>query len=195
MSKKLTHFKKGFTLVETMVAISILMLAILGPLSIAAAGLRNSAYARDQITAYYLAQEAIEFARDKRDDNYFKNFNNPSTPISWLYGLNTECSSTGGCVLDSLEWFKGNPPTKQCNATAVPDDCGSQQMYVTTDGYYTYETPTGAIPARYKRIIKITPVSGSSDEVTVTAYMSWTAAGGAQKSFQLTENMFNIYKN
>lgn len=58
---------QGFTILETLVAISILILAITAPLAIIAQALRSSYYARDQITAYYLAQEAVEFLRNKRD--------------------------------------------------------------------------------------------------------------------------------
>lgn len=58
----------GFTILETLVAISILVLALTAPLAIVAQALRSSYYARDQVTAYYLAQEAIEFLRNKRDN-------------------------------------------------------------------------------------------------------------------------------
>lgn len=60
--------EKGFTILETLVAISILVLALTAPLAIVAQALRSSYYARDQVTAYFLAQEAIEFLRNKRDN-------------------------------------------------------------------------------------------------------------------------------
>lgn len=59
--------KTGFTLIETLVAISILLIALTGPLTIAAKGLNTAYYARDQITAFYLAQEGIEYLRNIRD--------------------------------------------------------------------------------------------------------------------------------
>ena len=58
---------QGFTILETLVAISILVLALTAPLAIVAQALRSSYFARDQVTAYFLAQEAIEFLRNKRD--------------------------------------------------------------------------------------------------------------------------------
>jgi prepilin-type N-terminal cleavage/methylation domain-containing protein len=58
---------QGFTILETLVAISILVLALTAPLAIVAQALRSSYYARDQVTAYFLAQEAVEFLRNKRD--------------------------------------------------------------------------------------------------------------------------------
>lgn len=57
----------AFTIVETLVAISILAIALTGPLSIVAQSLRSSYFSRDQITAFYLAQEAVEHIRNQRD--------------------------------------------------------------------------------------------------------------------------------
>lgn len=57
----------GFTILETLVAIAILIVAITGPLAIVAQALRASYFSRDQITAYYLAQEAVEYIRNTRD--------------------------------------------------------------------------------------------------------------------------------
>lgn len=68
LGKRLDHQKGGFTILETLVAIAILILAITAPLAIIAQALRSSYYARDQVTAYYLAQEAIEFLRNRRDN-------------------------------------------------------------------------------------------------------------------------------
>ena len=58
----------GFTILETLVAISILILALTAPLVIVSQALKSSYFSRDQITAYYLAQEAIEYIRNKRDN-------------------------------------------------------------------------------------------------------------------------------
>jgi Tfp pilus assembly protein PilV len=52
----------GFTIVETLVAITILMIAIAGPLTIAQKGLTASTYARDQMIASFLAQDGLEYA-------------------------------------------------------------------------------------------------------------------------------------
>jgi prepilin-type N-terminal cleavage/methylation domain-containing protein len=61
--------EKGFTIIETLVAIFILLIVTTGPLAFAQSGLRASFLARDQITAFYLAQEAIEIIKNARDTN------------------------------------------------------------------------------------------------------------------------------
>src|SRR3989338_617192 len=79
--------QRGFSLVETIVAIAILTFAMVAPLSLAQRGLNASIYARDQITAFYLAQEAIEYVRNVRDTNNLEGF---SGGAAWLSGLE-EC--------------------------------------------------------------------------------------------------------
>ena len=57
---------EGFTLVETLVAISIFTMSILALLVILTQGIANTNYAKHKITASYLAQEGIEYARNVR---------------------------------------------------------------------------------------------------------------------------------
>ena len=87
---------RAFTLVETLVAISILTVAIIGPFVAIQNALMASYAARDQLVASMLAQEAIEYVRAVRDSNYIYIAYTPGTTRSWFYGLD----STGGtnCV-------------------------------------------------------------------------------------------------
>jgi prepilin-type N-terminal cleavage/methylation domain-containing protein len=84
-----TAKQKAFTLVETLVAISILTIALTGPLAIIAQALRSSYFSRDQITAYYLAQEAVEYIRNQRDFNGLQGVSAPAAE-DWLHGVATD---------------------------------------------------------------------------------------------------------
>lgn len=57
----------GFTLVETLVAISIFTMSILGLMSVLASGISNTGFAKKKMQATYLAQEGIEYVRNQRD--------------------------------------------------------------------------------------------------------------------------------
>ena len=72
---RIQHSQRGFTLLETLVAISILLIAVVGPMSIIGRSLPQSAYARDHAIAVNLAQEGIEAVRQKRDSNMLDKWN------------------------------------------------------------------------------------------------------------------------
>ncbi len=57
---------KGFTLVETLVAISILSLSILAGFTAVQNSLKSSVTAKNQMIAFYLTQDAMEFIKNKR---------------------------------------------------------------------------------------------------------------------------------
>jgi len=75
MIKFLKHKNKkaGFTLVETLVAISIFTSSIVVLMSVLGSGISNTNYAKDKITAGYLAQEGIEYLRNARDQYLLTN--------------------------------------------------------------------------------------------------------------------------
>ena len=65
----LIKYNKGFTLLETLVAVAILMVAIVGALSLVSRGLSAAFVAKDQVTAFYLTVEAVEDIKNWRESN------------------------------------------------------------------------------------------------------------------------------
>ncbi|MCK6462370.1 MAG: type II secretion system GspH family protein [Candidatus Pacebacteria bacterium] len=82
----LSKMTRGFTLIETIVAIALLSAAVAGPLTMAIKSISNASVSQDQLTAFYLAQEAIEYVRKVRDDNVLSG----NSGSDWLEGLD-EC--------------------------------------------------------------------------------------------------------
>ena len=159
---------KGFTLIETFVATSVLLVSLVGPLSIAAQSLRSAYYARDQVTAFYLAQEAIEYVRAKRDQNYIAGG-------SWLTGL--DACTNAVCTID----FK-NFTHAVCGGGVC-----SQLLLSPTDQIFITQTGKASF---FNRSLTIIPVAGTTDEVTLQVTVSWVSAG-ISRSFLLKENIFN----
>lgn len=102
--------KRGFTLIETFGAITILIMAVLGPLALLVRSISDAEIIKNQITASYLAQEAIELVINRRDYNYKdaaayvtydasgENANSPDR-YYWLAGLNSCMGANAVCAL------------------------------------------------------------------------------------------------
>lgn len=70
--KKMLKFYKGFSLVELMVAISMIAIVFTSLISLVNTVLANLSYSHNYLVASYLAQEGIELITQKRNEN-FKN--------------------------------------------------------------------------------------------------------------------------
>lgn len=67
--KKINKFNGGFTLVETLVSVSIFTVSLLAIMSVLASSIASTNYAKQKMSAAYLAQEGIEHARNIRDNH------------------------------------------------------------------------------------------------------------------------------
>lgn len=187
---KCTANKKAFTLIETLIAISILMLSITGPMVFAAQGLKSAMYARDQVTAFYLVQDALETLRFLRDNTAIEL--QDGIAINWDKAFENCYDKT--CKIDTtLETSDPNSILKPCNND---DECTLFQKkgafaygYEQSDGVWQ-KTP-------YQRMIKIKKVVDENDvvidnEVLVEVTIKWKS-GSIPRVFTANENMFNIY--
>src|SRR3989344_424012 len=191
-SLKLEASSSGFTIIETLVAIAILLLSIIGPLTIAEKGLASAEAARQEITAFYLAQEAIEYVRNIRDTNALQNGG------QWLQNLN-ECQKTAGCGIDVTE----SPQSQQTKECKINDgDCQLYQ-YVgtsidpvpTTDplyGIFGHRSTGGWKPTEFTRKVYMTEINVDMDASTTVRVM-WNTGSFGSRHLDLTEHMLNWY--
>jgi len=77
--------KRGFTLIEALVSITILIIGILSGLVLISRSLYNVTIIQDRIKAALLAQEGIELVRKIRDSNFIAQINGEDR--SWNDGL------------------------------------------------------------------------------------------------------------
>ncbi len=75
----------GFTLLETMVAITLIIIAATGAGVLLTRVMRANAVSSSQLTAAYLAHEGVSVVRNIRDANYIKQRSDPSHP--WDAGI------------------------------------------------------------------------------------------------------------
>lgn len=179
--------QSGFTLVEAMVAITILSMAVTGPLLIAQKGIGSAIYARDQITASYLAQEAVEFVRNVRDSNRI--YLPPGE--SWLYQFDgcMEDGSGRKCRIDSqYADFLTVGAIETCPAG---DECPVLMLDSDND-IYGYGSGGSWKPAIFTRTISIDETV-TNREALVTVTISWqTKLFNPVKSFTVREYIFNF---
>lgn len=179
-----TSNNRGFTLIEMLVAVLLLTLALGGPLTISSKGLIVALVAKDQTTAFYLAQDAVEFVRYVRDTNTLGGGD-------WLTGsgasaginLSNCVSATGAtkCQFDSL--------TATAPSTCVSGVCSRMLYDATTSFSYNYTTGT---PTIFTRTVSITnPNNGAAYEAVLMVTVSWSTLAGTTRSITVTEDLFN----
>lgn len=175
-------FMNGFTLVETLVAISILSISIMGTYIAVQHSLQASTIAKDQITAFYLAEEAIEFIKNIRDENTLHYIKNKST--DWLNGITHNptdpCYFGKTCTIDS--------PTKILTTCSGGFGTCPNFNQNAISSLYGYSTGPNWVATNFKREIQLQ--KNSNDEVLTTILISWTNRGSPH-SFQITEVLFN----
>lgn len=162
--------RRGFTLLETIVAVAVLALAIMGPLELAARSIGLTSVSKNQIIAFYLAQDAMEYVKNVRDGNFL------TSGADWLDGLDG-CRGVSGCYVDI--------PNE--NIGSCVGDCPAL-MYDSGGFYYNHVAGGDSI---FTRTVNITtPVGGNMDEAKVQVTVSWNEKIG-QKTFTVEDNIFN----
>lgn len=173
--------ERGFTLIETLIAILVLTLSIVGPFEVVQ-GVLNSAYnARDQLTGAGLAQEGMEYVREVRDSNYLNNTKN-GAGVSSLNGFgsvggNPDCY-THGCKVDPSAQ---TPTIVDCGSTS----CAAFPLYFDS-GTYRYNQQNTGTKTIFTRTVQLSkPNLADPTEILVTVTVDWVNHGN--KSVVLQE--------
>ncbi|MDE1975435.1 MAG: prepilin-type N-terminal cleavage/methylation domain-containing protein [Patescibacteria group bacterium] len=160
--------QKGFTIIETLVAITVLMIAVAGPLVVASKGLFGALASKDQMTASYLAQESMEVIKNMRDNNV--NNITQGNSGNWLDGL-------GNCISSASA-------NNYCDASAIDGQSilslsGPIQL-TNNNGYYSHSGTSKSIFYRYFTMTGANcgpdqsgQTQGSDDECLVTVTVKW----------------------
>ncbi len=188
ISKKFSSKKTGFTLIETLVAITILLVAIAGPLAIIAKNISYSAYARDQVTASYLAQEAIEVLRRIRDNDALANpGSTPWAPPSFAPCINNDgANPLVSCFVDAKTDTVVPVTTSPCTLATCPITFDSSSV----SGLYQNSVPPASGPTitntKFTRTVTITraPSPSNDRELHVDVKLAWNSQG-VSKTYDL----------
>lgn len=185
---------EGFTLVETLVAVSIFSMSILGLLVILSQGIADTNYAKKKIIAGYLAQEGIEYIRNMRD-TYMLYYDTTSSASGWNHFKtalsSASCDINNGCYFDdsALDFSAHSAQMTTfttlfaCNSSTCPD-----LYYNNSSGAYNYDG--SGVDSNFARQIRITAVPGTTHEIKVSSTVYWSQASGGY-SVTFSEDLFD----
>lgn len=178
--------KAGYSLVEVLVAITVLLVSIVGPLTIAASGLKNASQAKQQNIAFFLAQEGLESVVKLREEGGVQTFistgiTTGSTVWNNVQALNNiGCTETTPCGVDVNN-----------NFTFFKCSSGTCKLYLHPTGRTRYNhNISGGTETPYTRQIVIS-VDGTRAFVKST--VTWGAAN--DQKLELATYIYNIYGN
>jgi len=205
---------RGFTLIESIVAVTLLAVAIVGPMTLSAQSIRATREARLELVATHLAGEGIEIVHNIRDNNSAKETDSVNRS-DWMDGstiqinIIQECSNGGfGCIVDVIEHplVSGNSgggsgvwtdeALVKCNGTCV--DAIYQNP--STGLYRQHKSGLGApwVRTPFTRIIHVTGVDSASNplrQVKVVSTVTYETYGGATRTISANEDLYNWFPN
>lgn len=147
----------GFTIVETLVAVAILMIAITGPLVSSTRALYTTLLARDQMTAVFLAQEGLEVVKNIRDRNILL-----GGADNWLGDGALSAGDIGNCFpVCSVDALTG---------TLANTTLAGGQLYVNGNGEFT---TSGGTPTNFRRLVYVSDIFGFGNQQNVEVTVYW----------------------
>lgn len=155
-TKYSSQYKKGFTLIEALVAIFILSASITALMTVVSQSIFNSSYIKNKAVAISLAQEGIELVRNIQDSallaNDYASFDDLGTDMFQACMFNDTM-----CIIDPLSLAVETCPGQEC-----------QPIRISATGYFNY---TFGEVSPFTRSIKMISTGTESGYVKVT--VSW----------------------
>lgn len=177
MQTRHTTTEHGFTLIETFVAVALLMIALVGPLTLAQQAIIGGAVSAEQVTAFYLAQDAVEYIKNVRDSNVANN-------DPWLQGIDTSgcLDASDPCRIDTSSSQPLSSAAQTCNTA---EQCRLQ--YDVSTNRYGHNAAWN--DSSFRREIAVTTLTAAEVLITVTVF--WEA-GKFSGSFTAQQTIFDL---
>lgn len=176
----------GYSFVEVLVSIAVLLVAIVAPMTIAADGTQNATLARERVVATFLAQEAVESVYYHRNSAALAHLENDSNDTwDWVNSeIPNRCRRNNNrepCRIENLT-------TKEYGVCNTAAQC---RVYVNGSAYN--QSSSGDATPYTRRIFFAEPASG---ELEVEVRVTWQSrATGAEEEVELVTYIQDVYGN
>ena len=156
--------EEGQLLVEAMVAVSLMLVGLLGIFGVLSRSLGLSRVAADQFVAVNLASEGIEIAKNLLDSNIENN-------LGWNVGF-----SNGDTTVGYLSSTLG--------------DCDGEELYLNAqEGLYTCKE-IGDVSSKFSRTINISN-DMANERIKIISTVTWKGRGGIVLPVEVEDHFYN----
>ncbi len=188
-------FKRGFTLLETLVALAVLLAAIAGPVSLVTRGISSSSFSKNRLIAAHLGQEGIELIRLIREQNIMCIVKGASG-IKWDTDFDGvgPLSGAGSKTIDATDVFtRSCAPGVTIHNPRRGGNCDNTTFRINSSGYYNYVTGIPTIFTRCVQVLQPPANEGTipkQDIMDVISKVQWNEKG-VVRAVELKERLYN----
>jgi prepilin-type N-terminal cleavage/methylation domain-containing protein len=181
--KKQNIKKRGFSLVETLVALFVFSIAITATMAVMSQGITNINSAKKKVTASFLAQEGIEYVRNMRDTSVIDYSEyEPIDVWDLFYSRITPCAQGSLCYLDENVVNTTQEAAQFCDGAGICPDL------LFNEGFYGYNN--NGVNSGFKRIISVDDSGYLNGYIKVNSIVEWKE-NGITKSVTFSEYLTN----
>jgi type II secretory pathway pseudopilin PulG len=166
---KIKFKNKGFSLMEIIIAIGVIITALVGSVALISYSISSTRLSRSRITAQGLAQEGLEIVRNIRDNNWLA-FKRKAS--DWRDGL-----------------LEGNWRVEYDKLQLLPD--ASSTLMLDPSGFYFYQDQgirTGSVVTPFQRRVGIEYIG--DNQIKATSEIIWQEYG-RNNSLKVETRLYN----
>ena len=173
--------EKGFSLVEALISITILMISVAAPLKLAGDGVNSASIAEQQIVAFYLTQDAMEYVKNVKTGNRLSH----SDITTGLEKCNMNIPPNRGCRIDTVTGL-----ISMCSVGCV----NGVLRFDEDTGMYNYNN--GNSHSIFTRQIKVFPKREDPEtsaviEMQIEVSTKWTSINNQPQEYKLKANLLD----
>jgi len=188
---KLPKRENGFTLIEALIAITVLTIGVIGPMAAATRGITEGIFSGNRLTASALAQEAMELTSAVVENNLWSIQNGYLSESDWLADF-SECDGIKACNVSFPEGSSNEISVDNCGG----DSANCQLVWDESSFRYVVDSsvPAGS-PGVYTRRVNVQPIDydtdGTTDAAKVTVIVGWyNRATADEQSIQIIRYLY-----